>query len=490
MKICRFTFKKEGEYDVKVMFVSSECSPFAASGGLGDVIGALPKAIRKEDDRIEVSVIMPYYDSVREKYSEEVHYTCDLSFRLSWRNTGATVYETHRDGVKYFFIENHRYFDRGRLYGEYDDAERFAFFSVAVIEFMLQSGNFPDVLHANDWQSALSIVYLKTLYKNIYQLSSIRTLFTVHNIEYQGIFTPLIKEDVLGLGEEFNGILEYNGAVNFMKGALTVSDFISTVSPNYKNELRYDFFAFGLAPVINSVFHKITGIINGIDYDYFSPEKDSDLYFNYSKNNLSEGKAKNKEAFQTEYGLKVSGDVPLIAMITRLTAGKGIELVLHILEELLSHNRVQVAILGTGEEKYEAELNRLSDKYENLVSIIKFDRAVSKKLYAAADIFLMPSKSEPCGLAQMIACAYGTVPVVRSIGGLYDSIEAWDGKEGNGFRFDNFNAHEMLYVIKSAIELYNGDNWEKLRNNAIKSRFEWSRSAKEYISVYKNLLKW
>lgn len=490
MKICRFTFKKEGEYKVKVMFVSSECSPFALSGGLGDVIGALPKAIRQEEAQIEVSVIMPYYDLIREKFYNELRYSCDLSFRLSWRNTGATVYETERDGVRYYFIENHRYFDRGRLYGEHDDAERFAFFSIAVIEFILKSGNFVDILHANDWQSAMSIVYLKTLYKNIYQLSSIRTLFTVHNIEYQGIFSSFVQKDVLGLGEEFSGILEYNGAVNFMKAALSVSDFLTTVSPNYKNELRYDFFAFGLAPVINSVFHKTAGIINGIDYKCFSPENDSELYFNYSKNNLSEGKAKNKEAFQKEYGLEIASDVPLIAMITRLTAGKGVDLVLHVLEELLSYNKVQFVVLGTGEEKYETQLRSLSEKYENLVSIIKFDRAISKKLYAAADMFLMPSKSEPCGLAQMIACSYGTVPIVRSVGGLYDSISAWDGREGNGFRFDNFNAHEMLYVIKKAIEVYGSEDWEKIRSNAKDSRFDWSSSAKEYISVYKNLLKW
>ena len=490
MKICLFTSKKEGGYKLKIMFVSSECAPFAASGGLGDVIGTLPGAVRKEDGENEVAVIMPYYDSIRDKYAEEIKFTCDISFRLSWRRTGASVYETSRDGVKYYFIENHRYFDRGKLYGEFDDAERFAFFSVAVIEFILQNGNFPDILHANDWQSALTIVYLKTLYKNIYQLSSIRTLFTVHNIEYQGKFSPSITEDVLGVGREFFDILEYQGAVNFMKGALTVSDYISTVSPNYKNELRYDFFAFGLAPVINSVFHKTTGIINGIDYEYFSPQNDKELYFNYSKDNIVEGKAKNKEGFQKEYGLKPCNNVPLIAMITRLTEGKGIELVIHILEELLTHNPVQVAILGTGDEIYEAELKRLSDKYENLVTIIKFDRGISKRLYAAADIFLMPSKSEPCGLAQMIACAYGTVPIVRSVGGLYDSITKWNGNDGNGLRFDNFNAHEMLYAIKSAIELYKSEQWEKIRSNAINSRFDWSHSAKEYISVYKNLLKW
>lgn len=475
---------------MKVMFISGECAPFAASGGLGDVIGALPKAIIDSDSKIEASVILPYYDIIREKYGTDITKKCDISFFLAWRITGATIYEMNKDGVTYFFIENHQYFDRGKLYGEYDDGERFAFFSKAVIEFILKTTYKPDILHANDWQSALAIIYLKTIYKSNLFLSSVRTLYTVHNIEYQGKFSKEILWDILGIEEGYLNILEYNGDINLTKGALTVSDYVSTVSPNYKDELRHDFFAFGLAPIINSISHKMCGIINGIDYKAFSPKSDSDIYFSYDINNLKEGKIKNKLALQKELGLAVSEKTPLIVMITRLTDGKGIDLVLHVLDEILSYLNVQVAILGTGDKKYEYVLSEMGKKYDNLSSNIKFDRRLSKKMYAGADIFLMPSKSEPCGLAQMIACSYGTVPIVRSVGGLYDSIQGWNGKEGNGFRFDNYNAHELLYTLKDALGVYNSENWVKIRYNAMNSKFEWSDSAKKYIEIYNNLINW
>lgn len=475
---------------MKVTFVAGECAPFAVSGGLGDVIGALPEAVKKEDSEIEISVILPYYDMIREKYAKKVIKVCDIIFNLSWRRTGATIYELSESGVSYYFIENHQYFDRGRLYGEVDDGERFAFFSRATLEFMLSSRKIPDILHANDWQAAMCVIYLKTVYKNNPLLSNIRTLFTVHNIEYQGKFGLHTLTDVFALDKTHINYLEYRGDINLMKGALSLSDYISTVSPNYRNELSHDFFAFGLAPVINSISHKMCGIINGIDYNYFSPEADKDIYFPYTKDNIKEGKIKNKTEFQREAGLPVSQSTPLIVMIGRLTATKGIDLVLHILEELLCESKVQIAVLGTGEREYEREFIKLSYKYENLFSNIKFDRKMSKKMYAAGDIFLMPSKSEPCGLAQMIACSYGCVPIVRSVGGLYDTIEHWNGKEGNGFRFDNYNAHELLYTIKDAIEIFKTDKWDLIRNNAINSSFKWSDSAKKYIAIYNNLLNW
>jgi len=475
---------------MKVFYLSSECAPFALSGGLGDVIGALPKAVKSVEGNIDVSVILPFYDTIPEKYSNEFIKTCDITFNLSWRCTGATVYEFNENGIKYYFIENHRYFNRGRLYGEVDDGERFAFFSMAALEFMLKCGEIPDILHANDWQTALSVIYLKTIYKKNSLLHKIRTLYTVHNIEYQGRFGIDALTDIFGLEREYLPFLEYNGDLNLMKGALTLSDYISTVSPNYRDELNHDFFAFGLAPVISSISHKMCGIINGIDYSYFSPNEDNDIYFSYNKDNVRYGKIKNKLEFQKEMGLEVSEKIPLIVMIGRLTATKGIDLFLHIIEELLSYN-VQVAILGTGEARYEREFIKLSYKYENLISVIKFDRALSKKMYAAADMFLMPSRSEPCGLAQMIACSYGCVPIVRSVGGLYDTIKHWNGKEGNGFRFDNYNAHELLFALKDAIELYSKQEiWKKLQSNAINSKFEWSDSAKKYIAIYNNLLNW
>ena len=475
---------------MKITYVASECAPFAASGGLGDVMGALPRAIKELNDRYEISVIIPYYDSIRNSYGDRTEKIRDISFGLSWRSTGASIYYLKENGITYYFIENHRYFDRGRLYGESDDGERFAFFSMAALEFLLKSKIIPDILHANDWQTALSVIYLKTKYKDQPAFSKLKTLYTIHNIEYQGKFSIDCLSDIFALDKKYLSFLEYAGDLNLMKGALSLSDYISTVSPNYRNEICHDFFAFGLAPIINSVYHKTCGILNGIDYEYFSPQKDNDIYFPYNEDNLDEGKRVNKTAFQIEFGLEISDDTPLIVMISRLTATKGMDLVLHIIEELLSKNQVQMAILGTGDEKYEKELIKLSYKYTNLVSVIKFDRALSKKMYAAADIFLMPSKSEPCGLAQMIACSYGCVPIVRSVGGLYDSIKHWNGREGNGLRFDNYNAHELLYTIKDALELFHTDSWQSIRMGAFSSNFEWTNSAKKYITVYNNLLNW
>ena len=474
---------------MKVMYIGSECAPFASSGGLGEVMGTLPEEVKKASPEIEVSVILPYYDVIKSVYREKMKKVCELTFNLSWRKTGADIYELYESGVFYYFVENHQYFDRGKLYGEYDDVERFAFFSRATIEFMLKSHNIPDILHANDWQSAACVIYLKTMYKRFAEFSKVRTIYTIHNIEYQGKCELSALTDILGLDESDKNYLEYNGDINLMKGGITLSDYISTVSPNYKDELRYDFFAFGLAPVINSVSHKMCGIINGIDYTYFSPQTDKDIYFPYNNDNINEGKTENKLSLQKEFGLPLSKDIPLISIVTRLTATKGIDLILHIIEELLDSN-VQIVVLGTGESKYEDAFKGLSEKHDNIVSIIKFDRVLSKKIYAASDIFLMPSKSEPCGLSQMIACSYGAVPIVRSVGGLYDTISNWNEEGGNGFRFDNYNAHELLYTIKLALSFYKSKKWDKIRTNAMNSRFEWSDSANKYISIYNNLLCW
>ena len=474
---------------MKILYVASEANPYAASGGLGDVMGALPSSVKKNDGSVEAEVIMPLYNTLKKDYRDNLTKVMDISFKLSWRSTGATIYSHTKDNVTYYFIENHYYFDRGRLYGEWDDGERFAFFSTAVIEFIIQSDRIPDILHANDWQSALTVIYLKTKYKDLYKLSSIKTVYTIHNIEYQGQYDLAILGDVFGLDNIYSGAVEYNGCINLMKGAITLSDFVTTVSPNYANELEHDFFAFGLANVIKANKYKIAGVINGIDYGYFSPNLGGDIYEAYSKDSVKEGKKANKKALQKELGLLQRVTTPLVALVTRLTPGKGIDLVSHIIEELLNE-KVQVVLLGTGDGEYERYFSSLEDKYKNFKALIKFDRVLSKKIYAAADIFLMPSKSEPCGLAQMIACSYGTVPVVRSVGGLCDSIIPY-GKEGaNGFRFDNYNAHEMLFTIKSAIELYNNKKeWEKLRYSAMSSDFTWDNSALKYIEIYKNLLK-
>ncbi len=472
---------------MKILYVTSEANPFAASGGLGDVLGALPATVASIEGN-ECSVIMPLYDTMKPVYREKLEFVCDISFELSWRDTGATIYKLTNNGVTYYFVENHYYFERGRLYGEFDDAERFAFFSRAVVEYMLYSGNIPDILHANDWQTAASIIYLKTEYAGIEAFKKIKTVYTIHNIEYQGKFNPYILGDVFGIHSKFRDVVEFDGCLNLMKGAIVSSDFVTTVSPNYAFELEHDFFAFGLSPIIKNARHKMRGVINGIDYGYFSPETGGDIYYSYNARNYKSGKAKNKAALQAEVGLPQAADVPLVVMITRFASQKGIDLVLHIMDEFLSES-VQVVVLGTGEPEYENAFRAMEARHPNFKALIMFDRVLSKKMYAGADIFLMPSKSEPCGLAQMIACSYGTVPVVRSVGGLFDSIRSYGEEGANGFRFDNYNAHELLFTLKEAIKLYhNKKQWNALTASAKKSNFTWENSAKEYVSIYNNLV--
>ncbi len=475
---------------MRILYVASEANPFIASGGLADVMGALPKTVAKERPDDTVEMILPLYGTMKQVYRNRLEKYMDISFRLAWRNTGATIYKLVEEGVTCYFVENFFYFDRGKLYGEYDDAERFAFFSRAVVEFMLQSGNIPDVLHANDWQTALTVIYLKTEFAKEKSLCGIRTVYTIHNIEYQGKFDPYILGDIFALDVKYSGIVEFDGCINLMKGAITVSDFITTVSPHYAEELRYEFFGFGLQDIIGSLSHKMEGVINGIDYSYFSPDKGGDIEYSYTKRTVRSGKAKNKAALQRELGLPENEHIPMVAMITRFASQKGIDLVLHVAEQILA-NDLQLVILGTGEPEYENAFKALAERHDNLRALIKFDRVLSKKIYASADMFLMPSKFEPCGLAQMICCSYGTIPIVRAVGGLYDSIIPYGEEGSNGFRFDNYNAHELLYTVENALRVYKDEKaWSELRKRALDSDFTWKRSAEKYVEIYNNLLNW
>jgi len=472
---------------MKILYVTSEAGPFAASGGLGDVMGALPPEIKKIN-KDDVGVILPLYSATREKFGDLLEHVVDISFNLSWRQTGASVFKTKKDGVEYYFVENHYYFDREGLYGYGDDAERFAFFSMAVIEFIKAADLIPDIIHANDWQSALCVIYLKTKYSSDPALASLKTLYTIHNIEYQGKFGMELLGDVFALDDKYKQYVEHDYNVNLMKGAIVLSDYVSTVSANYARELKYDYFGFGLSGIIESASDKMFGIINGIDYNYFSPDKGGDIDFPYKKTAYKRNKAKNKAALQEELGLPMRPDVPLIVMITRLASQKGIDLLLCILRELLAED-IQFVILGTGDKDYENALTSLAYEFSNMRALIKFDRTISKKMYASADIFLMPSKFEPCGLAQMISCAYATIPVVRAVGGLADSIIPYGLENSNGFNFSNYNAHDFLFAIKSAIELYhNKKEWGALTDRAINSDFSWKNSAKEYISIYNKMI--
>jgi len=474
---------------MKILYVTSEANPYAASGGLGDVLGALPITVAEDNPDSEVGVIMPLYSTMKAEYVQKLEKVKDITFKYGWRDSGASIYKIRNGKVDYYFVENHYYFERGRLYGEFDDAERFAYFSLAVIEFMIQCGNIPDILHANDWQTALSVVYLKTKFACVDSLKHIRTVYTIHIIEYQGKFDSAILGDIFAL-DGYSNVLEYNGCINLMKGAISTSDYITTVSPNYAYELRHDFFAFGLADIIHRASAKMKGVINGIDYRYFSPETGGDIYYSYGLDDVKEGKLKNKLALQREVGLPERADVPLVVMITRLATAKGIDLVSAIIDELLREN-MQFILLGTGEAEYENFFRELEKRHDNVKSLIKFDRVISKKMYAAADIFIMPSKSEPCGLAQMIACSYGTVPVVRAVGGLFDSIKPYGTDGENGFTFDNYNAHELLFTVKRALDLYKDtEKWDALVLKAKRSDFSWKISADKYMRIYKKLMEW
>ena len=469
---------------MKVLYVTSEAAPFAASGGLGDVMGALPAAVKKElGEGNEVSVILPLYSAMKECYREKMEVYCDISFSLSWRKTGCRVYRLLWNGVSYYFVENHYYFDRASLYGDFDDGERFAFFSRAVIEFMLQKGQVPDVLHANDWQTALTVIQIKTLFRDHPAFRALTTVYTIHNIEYQGKYGMEALGDIFGLSDIFRGCVEFDGCINLAKGAIVLCDKLNTVSPRYAEELCDPYFAFGLSGIITENSYKFRGIINGIDVDVFNPEN-GDIAVSYSAKNAVTGKAANKTALREEIGLSNPKNVPLVAMVTRLTEGKGVDLVLRVLEEFLQDN-VQFVLLGTGDKCYEDAFSEICGRYpEKARALIKFDRELSKRIYASADIFLMPSKTEPCGLAQMIACRYGTVPVVRDVGGLHDSIPpVRDG--GIGYRVETYNAHELLFRLREAEGLYQDrTEWRKLMSRVMAADFTWQNSARKYIQFY------
>lgn len=471
---------------MKITYIASEANPFAASGGLGDVMGSLPAAVLKEGgEGTEVSVIMPLYRSISDAHRKAMKKVFEFRFYLGWRHAYCGVFETYLNGVRYLFLDNEYYFYRDHLYGDFDDGERFAYFCRAAIEYISQSGDIPDVLHANDWQSALSVVYLKTKHKDDSRLSGMKTVFTIHNIEYQGKYDLRILSDIFDLDEYFTPVLEYDGAINLLKGGIVCADAVTTVSPRYAEELHDPAFSFGLSPIIDLYSEKLCGIINGIDTVYFDPSNPEGGIIPFTARGYKKGKSENKLALQRALGLPERADVPMIAMITRLTHGKGVDLVLHVFEELLEED-VQFVLLGTGDESYERIFSMLCGRHADKArAILKFDRTLSKQIYAAADLFMMPSKSEPCGLAQMIACRYGTLPIVRNVGGLHDSIE--DGV--NGFVFDNFNAHELLFKTKDALTMWRDpETRRRLVQGAMKSDFTWARSARKNIELYASLI--
>ncbi len=471
---------------MKVLFASSEAYPFAKSGGLADVAGALPKALRRR--LVGCRVVMPLYGSISDEMREKMTFLFSITVPVSWRRQYCGVFEAHLNGVIYYFIDNQYYFKRDGLYGYYDDAERFAFFSRAVLEIIPHIGFTPDVIHCNDWQTAMVPVYLNEFYKYDPLYSNIKSVFTIHNIQYQGKYGKELYGDVLGLREGRESLVEYDDCVNLMKGAIQCADKITTVSPTYSREILDPFYSHGLDSILKEFTYKLTGIVNGIDYDVYNPETDPMLFKNYTAEDLS-GKAVNKAELQKSMGLPEKADTPLIGIVTRLVKHKGLDLVKHVFEELMQHD-LQFVILGSGEWEFETFFYEMAGKYPDKVALkLGFDAVLANRIYAGADIFLMPSLSEPCGLAQMVALRYGTVPIVRETGGLNDTISDSDDGVGNGFTFANFNAHEMKDTILRAIDGYRDTNgWDILRRRGMACNNSWAASANAYIRLYKEMI--
>ncbi len=481
-----------------IVIVASECQPFFASGGLGDVIGSLPQKMFKEvnnkvedDKKNNVIVFLPLYSRLAQDYRNKLIYVTQLFVDLSWRHQYCGIFKYVEKGVTYYFLDNEYYFKRDAFYGYFDDAERFAFFSKAVIESIAHLDIHPDIIHTNDWQTGLIPVYLRTNYFGDLRFMNTKTIFTIHNIEYQGKYAcdQDIIEDVFGISMENSYILEFDGLVNIMKGAMESANIVSTVSPTYANEILDPLKAHGLHEELLRVKSegKLRGILNGIDKDFYNPNKDKALFVKYDKKTI-ENKKLNKVALQEMLHLPVDENIPMVAMITRLVSHKGIDLVKQVFEQIMSEP-IQLVILGTGDSRFEGFLKDMEYRNGNkLRAIIAFNQDLSRKIYAASDIFLMPSIAEPCGLSQMIASRYGSVPLVRRTGGLADSIIDFT-VDGNGYTFNNVDAGEMYNVLKRAIsDYYDQENWPGKIKKVMSVDFGWSKSAKEYLKMYQELL--
>ena len=477
----------------KILYVGSECMPFAATGGLGDVMGSLPASLKeKYPEEYDVRVVLPLYDAVNENWRSQMTFEGNFTVQLGWREQYCGVFSLVKDNVTYYFIDNEYYFKRGSLYGQYDDGERFGFFSLAVLEMFPHIGFYPDVIHANDWQSALTVVYLNAKFRGVWGYTYIKTIFTIHNIEYQGNYNMYILGDVFGIDESFVPLMEWRGCMNLMKAAIECADRVTTVSPRYAEEIQTAEYAHGLEDLLGGVSFKLSGILNGIDYNYYDPHKDKEIEKNYMWRSIK-GKLSDKTALQRELGLPVREDVPMFSVISRLVSHKGTDLLREIGFRMMAENDCQLVVLGSGDARFEEFFRALEREYpEKARALIKYDRALSKRIYAASDFFLMPSKSEPCGLSQMICSRYGAVPIVRETGGLYDSIKGYwvDGDEvcGNGFTFANYSAEELYDRIKAALQVYaDSAAMKKLQQKVMKTDFSWSASAAKYAELYENL---
>ncbi|MCL2108731.1 MAG: glycogen synthase [Oscillospiraceae bacterium] len=480
---------------MKILYAASEAQPFAASGGLADVAGSLPKALVKEGH--ECAVVMPLYkNTIKPEYREKFIFLTNFNIPVGWRTQYCGVFTYELDGVKYYFLDNEYYFMRDfGIYGYYDDAERYAFFSRAVLEMLTRIDYQPDIINSNDWQCALIPVYFQIYYKYNHLLRNIRNVFTIHNIAYQGQYGLNLLEEILSIPRHMKNIVEYDSDCNFMKGAIEVADKVTTVSPTYALEILDPWFAHGLDRILKTKKYKTCGFLNGIDYDMYNPQTDKDIPAKFSLKSKA-GKKACKAALLEEVGLLKSPDSdqtdePVIGIISRLVDHKGFDLVKEVFDGIVQKG-CKVVILGSGDTHYEKFFTDMHYRYPDKVSFTcGYIPALAKRIYAGADMFLMPSKSEPCGLAQMISLRYGTVPIVRATGGLKDSIVDCGDENGTGFTFLTYNAGDMLNAIERACNAYHDKKaWSNLVTRAMKADFSWSVSAKLYIGLYEELLSW
>lgn len=473
---------------MKVLYAASEALPFAASGGLADVAGSLPQALRKR--LIGCRVVMPLYSTIKQELKDTMKFITNISVPVAWRRQYCGIFEAKYGGVTYYLLDNEYYFKRDGLYGYYDDAERFAFFSRAILEIIPHIDFKPDVIHCNDWQTALTPLYYSTIYATQPGYENIKTVFTIHNIQYQGVYGKELIDNVVGLDYSHKNLIEYDDTVNFAKAAIECANAVSTVSPSYAKEILDPWYSHGLDTILKERSFKLRGILNGIDVENYNPETDKDIFKNYSAEKMA-GKATNKRELQKFFGLPEKKDTPVMGMVTRLVSHKGLDLCKAVLDELLATTDIQLVVLGSGDTEYEDFFRGLASRYPEQVGLcLGFIPDLARKVYAGTDLFLMPSKSEPCGLSQMVALRYGSIPIVRETGGLRDSVKDSGDNEGNGFTFANYNAHEMLHSIRRACEGYSDKKgWKILVKRAMESDNSWGKSANEYIRMYKEILK-
>lgn len=477
--------------NTRILFAASEAAPFIKTGGLADVASALP--IQLKQDGADIRVALPLYARIKAKYGMHMHHLCDFNIKLGWRNQYCGIEMLEQRGITYYFIYNEYYFGRDYVYGVFncDEAERFGFFSKALLEMLPRIGFVPDILHLNDWQTAMAAALLKLQYEKLPLYSGIRSVLTIHNLKFQGVFDRGFCDELLSLGEPAFNIkkLEFYGSVNYLKGGLVYADKLTTVSPTYAEEIKTAFFGEGMDGVLRERAEDTRGILNGIDTVSFDPRTDAALHTNYYPGNM-QGKTLCKAALQSELGLEANPYVPVAAIVSRLTGQKGLDLVEHVLDEIMQLP-IQLVVLGTGEARYENLFRFVQRRYgSRFAARIEYNDALARRIYAGADMFLMPSLFEPCGLTQMIAMRYGAIPIVRETGGLKDSVKPFNRYEntGNGYSFANYNAHELLYAIRQATEDYhNAPLWNGLMARAMAEDFSWKASAAEYMRLYDGL---